>query len=77
MLSAKDEEIDKILGLELGADDYITKPFSVRELMARVKANLRKTEVIHRCRTGRRRKQRKITGNENRSRRVKIRFRQI
>ena len=45
MLSAKDEEIDKILGLELGADDYVTKPFSVRELMARVKANLRKIEV--------------------------------
>ena len=45
MLTAKDEEIDKILGLELGADDYITKPFSVRELMARIKANLRKAEL--------------------------------
>ena len=45
MLTAKDEEIDKILGLELGADDYITKPFSVRELMARIKANLRKSEI--------------------------------
>lgn len=47
MLSAKDEEIDKILGLELGADDYVTKPFSVRELMARVKANLRKLEMAN------------------------------
>ena len=45
MLTAKDEEIDKILGLELGADDYVTKPFSVRELMARIKANLRKQEM--------------------------------
>ena len=45
MLTAKDEEIDKIIGLELGADDYVTKPFSVRELMARIKANLRKFEA--------------------------------
>ena len=45
MITAKDTEIDKILGLELGADDYVTKPFSTRELMARVKANLRKVEA--------------------------------
>ena len=45
MVSAKDEELDKIVGLELGADDYITKPFSVRELLARIKANLRKADV--------------------------------
>ncbi len=42
MLTARAEEVDKVLGLELGADDYITKPFSIRELMARCKANIRK-----------------------------------
>ena len=43
MLTAREEEANKVLGLELGADDYITKPFSVRELVARVKANIRRT----------------------------------
>ncbi|MFS1516890.1 response regulator YycF [Bacillus sp. SCS-151] len=46
MLTAKDTEIDKVLGLELGADDYVTKPFSTRELLARVKANLRRHQLI-------------------------------
>jgi len=46
MLTAKEEVVDKIIGLELGADDYMTKPFSIRELTARIKANLRK-HVIH------------------------------
>jgi DNA-binding response OmpR family regulator len=44
MLTVKDKEIDKVLGLELGADDYVTKPFSLRELVSRVKAILRRTE---------------------------------
>ena len=46
MLTAKSEDIDKILGLEYGADDYITKPFSIRELMARVKANIRRMAMV-------------------------------
>lgn len=46
MCTAKEDEVDKVLGLELGADDYMTKPFSLRELMARVKANLRRTQFI-------------------------------
>lgn len=46
MATAKDQEIDKVLGLELGADDYVTKPFSNRELVARVKANLRRHSAI-------------------------------
>ncbi|MBP3596905.1 MAG: response regulator transcription factor [Clostridia bacterium] len=45
MISARDTESDKIVGLEMGADDYITKPFQIREVMARIKANLRKIEV--------------------------------
>ncbi len=43
LVTAREDEIDKVLGLELGADDYITKPYSVRELIARIKANLRRT----------------------------------
>jgi DNA-binding response OmpR family regulator len=46
MLTAKDDEGDKVLGLEMGADDYITKPFSVREFRSRVKAALRRTEML-------------------------------
>ncbi len=45
MLTAREEETDKVLGLELGADDYITKPFSMRELLARVKANIRRSNM--------------------------------
>jgi DNA-binding response OmpR family regulator len=56
LLTAKGEEIDKILGLELGADDYITKPFSLRELLARIKAVLRRNSTVPkdntRCRIG-------------------------
>jgi DNA-binding response OmpR family regulator len=46
MLTARDDEIDRVVGLEVGADDYLTKPFSMRELLARVKAQLRRTRVI-------------------------------
>ncbi|MGI5998709.1 MAG: response regulator YycF [Lutispora sp.] len=47
MLTAKEEEVDKVLGLELGADDYMTKPFSFRELLARVKANIRRVNFLN------------------------------
>jgi len=47
MLTGKKEEIDKVIGLEIGADDYVTKPFSIRELVARVKALLRRPQEIH------------------------------
>jgi DNA-binding response OmpR family regulator len=46
MLTARDEEIDRVVGLEVGADDYLSKPFSMRELMARVKAQLRRTQLL-------------------------------
>lgn len=48
MLTAKSQEVDKVLGLELGADDYVTKPFSSRELLARIKAILRRVKEPHR-----------------------------
>src|SRR5881296_4463114 len=46
MLTARGQEVDKVVGLELGADDYVTKPFSIRELLARVKAVLRRTQTL-------------------------------
>src|SRR5512140_2112709 len=46
MLTARDDEIDRVVGLEVGADDYLTKPFSMRELMARVKAQLRRSRML-------------------------------
>ncbi|MFC1923532.1 response regulator [Chloroflexota bacterium] len=50
MITARGEETDRVVGLELGADDYVTKPFSVRELMARIKAVLRRTQSEHKAR---------------------------
>ncbi len=47
MLTARSEETDRVIGLEVGADDYLTKPFSMRELIARVRALLRRSEIIH------------------------------
>jgi two-component system, OmpR family, response regulator len=52
MLTARSEEIDKVVGLELGADDYITKPFSLREFSSRVKAALRRSEITHAAQNG-------------------------
>lgn len=56
MLTARTEEIDKVVGLEIGADDYISKPFSIRELLARIRSQLRRTEMNsdfnHRCLIG-------------------------
>lgn len=46
MLTARDDEIDRVVGLEIGADDYLTKPFSMRELLARIKAQLRRTQIV-------------------------------
>jgi DNA-binding response OmpR family regulator len=61
MLSAREEEIDKVLGLELGADDYLTKPFGLRELLARVAAMLRRSEMVHSA-TGRKEGDEKAQG---------------
>ena len=51
ILTAKDDEIDRVLGLEMGADDYLTKPFSIRELQARVKAQLRRVDMMRQPQT--------------------------
>ena len=66
MLTARDDELDKVLGLELGADDYITKPFSIREFRSRVRALLRRAAAP---RPGERRDDEVIDGGELRDRR--------
>lgn len=62
MVTAKDTEIDKVLGLEMGADDYVTKPFSNRELVARVRANLRRRDIV----------QKQVDENENENKNITI-----
>jgi DNA-binding response OmpR family regulator len=57
MLTTRDEEIDTVVGLEVGADDYVTKPFSMRELMARVKASLRRVRLTREESAGRRKEE--------------------
>ena len=69
MLTAKSEEIDKVVGLELGADDYITKPFSLREFSSRVKAALRRAELSTATRTGTGADEQLVIGEAHRSRR--------
>ena len=58
LLTAKDAEVDKVVGLEVGADDYVTKPFSVRELLGRVHAQLRRRELDRHARGARERRSR-------------------
>lgn len=63
MLTAKDSEVDKVLGLEMGADDYVTKPFSTRELIARIKANLRRISTKEQPEQQKQQKQQIIIGD--------------
>lgn len=64
MLTAKDSELDKVLGLEMGADDYVTKPFSNRELLARIKANLRRSQTSRNKQEGMEKKEHTINVGE-------------